>query len=160
MIRELEHLIHETEDYKKRMEQAERQMKSSMSAFMAAHSATMEVLGVAGKVQYHQRFSLEGLRDIRCMFCMMVFDSHDVQNRHIISCHWTVFEATVSICYTCCKFSYGDVIESASICGFFIYENISLSGRCHIVLFVYCRGRNRQFRDNMQVCRKKIRMRS
>ena len=52
---ELEHLVHEIEDYKKRMEQAERQMKSSTSAFMAAHSAMMEVLGVAGKVQYHQR---------------------------------------------------------------------------------------------------------
>ena len=68
------------------------------SAFMSAHSAMMEVLGVAGKVQYHQRFSSKGLRDIRCMFCMMVFDSHEVQKKHIISCHWTVFEATVSIC--------------------------------------------------------------
>ena len=65
---ELEHLVHEIEDYMKWMEQAERQMKSSTSAFMAAHSATMEVLGVAGKVQYHQRFSSKGLRDIRCMF--------------------------------------------------------------------------------------------
>ena len=46
---ELEHLVYEIEDYKKRMEQAERQMKSSISAFMAAHSAMMEVLGVAGK---------------------------------------------------------------------------------------------------------------
>ena len=39
------------------MEQAEKQMKSSSSAFMAALSATVEVLGVAGKVQYHERFS-------------------------------------------------------------------------------------------------------
>ena len=114
-------------------------MKSSTSAFMAAHSAMMEVLGVAGKVQYHQKLSLKGLRDIRCMFCMMVFDSHEVWKRHIISCHWTVFEATVSICYTCCKVLYGNVIATAyacaSICGFFIYENMSLSGRCHIVHF-------------------------
>ena len=48
-------------------------MKSHMSAFMAAHSATMEVLDVAGKVQYNQQFSSKGLRDIRCMFCTMVF---------------------------------------------------------------------------------------
>ena len=30
---------------------------------MAAHAATMEVLGVAGKVKYHERFSKKGLRD-------------------------------------------------------------------------------------------------
>ena len=161
---ELEHLMHDLEDYQKRMKQAEKQMQSSSSAFMAAHSAMMEVLGVAGKVQYHQRFSHKGLRHIRCMFCMMVFNSHEVQKRHIISCHWTVFEATVSISYTCCKFLYGNVIATAyacaSICGFFLYENMSLSGRCHNVLFVYCRGRNKQFRGNMPVCKKKIRMRS
>ena len=139
VMRNWDHLVQDIEDYKKSMEQAERQMKSSTSVFMAAHSATMEVLGVAGKVQYNQRFSLKGLRDIRCMFCTMVFDSHEVRKRHIVSCLWTIFEATVSICYTCCKFSYGNVIAtaytSASICGFFIYENMSLSGRCHIVHF-------------------------
>ena len=139
---ELEHLVHEIEDYKKRMEQAEQQMKSSSSAFMAAHSAMMEVLDVAGKVQYHERFSHKGLRDIRCMFCMMVFDSHEIWKRLIISCHWTVFEATVSISYTHCNFFYGNVIATAyacaCICGFFIYANMSLSGRCHIVLFLYC----------------------
>ena len=98
------------------------------------------------------------------MFYMMVFDSHEVWKRHIISCHWTVFETTVSISYTSCKFLYGNVIATAyacaSICGFFIYENMSLSGRCHIVLFVYCRGRNKPFAGNMAVCKKNIRMRS
>ena len=54
---ELEHLMLDIEDYKTSMEQAEKQMQSSSSAFMAAHSAAMKVLGVAGKVQYHQRFS-------------------------------------------------------------------------------------------------------
>ena len=161
---ELKHLVHEIEDCKKSMEQAERQMKSSTSAFMAAQSALMDILSVAGKVHYHQRFSSKGLRDMRCMFCTMIFNHHEVWKRHIISCHWTVFEATVSICYTCCKFLYGNVIATvyacASICGFCVYENMSLSGRCHIVLFVYFRGSNRQFRDNMQVCKKKIRMRS
>ena len=76
---ELEHLVHDIEDYQKRMEQAEKQIKISSSAFMAAHSATMEVLGVAGKMQYHKRFSHKGLRDVRCMFCTMVFDNHEVQ---------------------------------------------------------------------------------
>ena len=32
------------------MEWAEKQMQSTSSAFMAAHSAAMEVFGVAGKV--------------------------------------------------------------------------------------------------------------
>ena len=58
--KELEHLLNEIEDYQKKMEQAEEQIKSSSSAFMAAHSATMEVLGVAGKLQYHERFSRKG----------------------------------------------------------------------------------------------------
>ena len=105
---------------------------------MTAHSAMMEVLGVAG----NERFSHKGLRDIRCMFCTMVFNSHEVGKRHIISCHRTVFEANVSICYTCCKFSYGNVIVTAysctNICGLFIYEKYVTSGRCHIVLFVFC----------------------
>ena len=136
---ELEHLVEEIEDYKKSMNQAEKQMKSGTSAFMAASSTTMEVLGMGGKVQYNQRFHSRGLTDIRCMFCTMVFQSHKVRKRHIISCHWTTFEGTVSICYTCCKFLYDNVIAtayaSANICGFFIYENMSLSGGCHIVQF-------------------------
>ena len=95
---------------------------------------------------------------------MMVFDSIEVWKRHIISCHWTVFEATVSISYKCCKFLYGNVIATAYACasifGFLIYENMSLSGRCHIVHFVYCKGRNKQFTGNMAVSKKKIRMTS
>ena len=54
---QLQHLVTEIEDYWKKMEKAEVHMKSSSSAFMAAHSATMEVLGVAGKVKYHEKFS-------------------------------------------------------------------------------------------------------
>ena len=69
---ELEHLVHEIENYKKSMEQAQKQMQSTSSAFMATHSGTMEVFGVAGKVQYQQRFSHKGVRHFRCMFCMMV----------------------------------------------------------------------------------------
>ena len=101
---ELEYLVNKIEDYKKQMAQAEKQMESSSLAFLTAHAATMVVLGMVGKVQYHEQFSKKGLRDLRCMFCMMVFDSYKVRNRHIISCHLTVFEATVSISYKCCKF--------------------------------------------------------
>ena len=159
---ELEYLVNDIEDYKKKMAQAEKQMQSSSSTFMTAHAATMEVLGMVGKVQYHERFSNKGSRDVRCMFCMMVFDSYEVRNRHIISCHWTVFEATVSISHKCCKFLYGNVIATAyacaSICGFFIYENMSLSGRCHIVVLLYCRERNKQFKGNIAVSQKRIRM--
>ena len=39
-----------------RIWQKHRHMKSSTSAFLSAHAATMEVLGVAGKVKYHHRF--------------------------------------------------------------------------------------------------------
>ena len=78
---ELEHLVEEIEDYKKSMKQAEKQMKSSTSAFMAAHATTMEVLGEAGKVQYNQRFHSRGLTDIRCMFCTMVFPSYEVRKK-------------------------------------------------------------------------------
>ena len=115
-----------------------RKANESTSAFMAACSTTMEVLIVAGKVRYNQRFCSRGLTDIRCMFCRMVFQSHEVRKKHI-SCHWTIFEATVSICCTCCKILYDNVIATAyastGICGFFIYDNMSLSGRCHIVQF-------------------------
>ena len=128
---ELEHLVHDIENYKKSMEWAEKQMQSTSSAFMAAHWSTMEEFGVTGKVQYQQRFSHKGVRHIRCMFCMMVFNSHEVHNKHITSCHWTVFEATVSISYTCCKFLYGNVIVTAyacaSVCGFFsIWKYVTL----------------------------------
>ena len=41
---ELEHLVEEVEDYKKSMKEAEKQMKSSTSAFMTAHATTLEYL--------------------------------------------------------------------------------------------------------------------
>ena len=116
-----------------------KQMKSNTSAFMAAHATTLEVLGEAGKVQYRQRFHSKVSTDMKCMFCTMVFSSSELKKKHIISCHWAIFEDTVSISYTCCKFLYDNVIAtvyaSASICGFFIYENMSLCGTCDIVHF-------------------------
>ena len=73
---ELKNLVTEVEDYRQKMAKTEVQMKSTSSAFMAAHLATMEVLGVAGKVKYNERFSKKGSRDVRCMFCSRVFDSN------------------------------------------------------------------------------------
>ena len=55
---ELEHLVEEIEDYKKSMKEAEKQMKSTTSAFLAAHATMMEALGEAGKVEYKQEVSL------------------------------------------------------------------------------------------------------
>ena len=83
---ELKNLVTEVEEYRQKMAKAEVQMKSTASAFMAVHSATMEVLGVAGKVKY-ERFSKKGSRDIRCMFCSMVFNNIEVQKRHILTAH-------------------------------------------------------------------------
>ena len=112
---ELQHLGSEIEDYWKKMEKAEVQMKSSSPAFMAAHLATMEVIGVAGDVKYSERFSRKSSRDVRCVLYNGV-DSHEVQKRHILSYHWKVLEATVSISNKCFKFLYGNAIASAYAC--------------------------------------------
>ena len=101
---ELEDVIKEIKDYKQQMVQTEKLMEVSSSAFLSAHAATMEVLGMVEKVKYHDRFCKTGSRDVRCMFCMLVFDSHELQNKHIISFHWMAFAATVSISDKCCKF--------------------------------------------------------
>ena len=136
---ELEDLVAEIEDYKKSMQVAEKEMKASTSAFMAAHATTLEVLGEARKVQYKQRFCSKVSRDMKCMFCRMTFSSAELWKKHIISCHWAIFEDTVSISYTCCKFLYNNVIAtvyaSASLYGFFIYESMYLCGTCDIVHF-------------------------
>ena len=92
------------------MEKAEVQMKSHLLAFMTAPLATMEVFGVAWEVKYNERFSSKGPRDVRCMFCIMVFDGHEMRKGHILSYHWKVFEVTVSISHKCFKFLYVNVI--------------------------------------------------
>ena len=161
---ELQHLVSEIEDYRKKMEKAEVQMKSSLSAFMTTHLATMEVLGVTGEVKYSERFSREGPGDLRCMFCTMVFDSHKMKKRYILSFHWNVFEVTLGISHKCFKFLYENAIASAyscaSIFGFSTYENILVCGRYYIVLFAYCRGMNKQLKGEMQLLNKKIRITS
>ena len=159
---ELEDLIKEIKDYKQQMAQMEKQMEASSSAFLSVHAATMEVLGMIGKVKYQERFHKKGSRDVRCMFCMLVFESCELLNKHIISCHWMVFTATMSISDKCCKFLYGNVTATAyacaSICGFFIYENLSVSGRCHIVVLLNCSEQNKQLSGNKGVFQKRIRM--
>ena len=84
--------------------------------FITAHLATMEVLGVAGEVKYSERFSRKGPRDVRCMFCIMVFDSQEMRRRHILGYHWKAFEVTVIIYYKCFTFLYQNTIESAYAC--------------------------------------------
>ena len=106
----------------------------------------------AGKVQYKQRFHSRGLTDIRCMFCTMVFPIYEVRKRHIMSCHWTIFEATVSISYTCCKFLYDNVIQLHMHMQ--LYVDSLYMKMCHflvdVILFIFvcCRGRNRQLRED------------
>ena len=94
---ELQDLVSEIEEYKQNMVKVEAQMRSTTSDFMSAHAATMEVLGVAGKVKYDERLRKKGVRDVRCMFCTMVFENVEVQKKHILTAHWKVFTATVSI---------------------------------------------------------------
>ena len=160
---ELVDLVTEIEDYKKSMQVGEQEMKASTSAFMAAHATTLGVLGEAGKVQYKKRFCSKLSRDVKCMFCTMEIFSAEVWKKHIICCHWAIFEDTVSISYTCCKYLYENVIPtvyaSASVCGFFIYEGMYLCGTCNIVHFLCCRGRNRQEQENMAVYRQRMMIR-
>ena len=97
----LVHLVGEIEEYKKSMEVAEWEMRESMSAFMAAHGTTLEVLGEAGKIQYKQRFCTKVSTDVKCIFCTMQFPSVELCKKHMIDSHWAIFQHTVSICYTC-----------------------------------------------------------
>ena len=97
----LVHLVGEIEEYKKSMEVSEWEMRESMSAFMAAHGTTLEVLGEAGKIHYKQRFHTKVSTDVKCIFCRIQFPSVELHKKHIIDCHWAIFEHTVSSCYTC-----------------------------------------------------------
>ena len=83
---ELQDLVSEIEEYEQNMVKAEAQMRSSTSASMSAHAATMEVLGVAGKVKHHERFRKKGVRDVRCMFCTMAFEKYGSTKETYIDC--------------------------------------------------------------------------
>ena len=95
--KELWDLICEVEEYKEHMAKAEKQMKNTTLAFLSAHSATMEVLGAAGKVKYYQTFRKRSAKEVRCMFCSMTFENMGQRKKHIMTVHWTVFTANVSI---------------------------------------------------------------
>ena len=99
----------------------------------------LEVLGEAGKIQYKKRFHRKSSGIIRCMFCKEEFDGVKVCRQHIIDDHWDIFQDTVSICYTCYKFLYENVISTvyafAGVCELFTYESIYLCGICDIVHF-------------------------
>ena len=71
---------------------------------MTAHLATMQVFGVAREVKYSERFSRKGPRNVRCMFCTVVYNSHKMRKGHILSYQWKVFEVNVSISHKCFKF--------------------------------------------------------
>ena len=75
-------------------------MRESTSAFMAAHGTTLEVLGEAGKIKYKQRFCTKVSTGVKCIFCSMQFPTAELRKKHIVDCHWAIFEHTVSICYT------------------------------------------------------------
>ena len=98
---ELVHLVREIEEYKKSMEVAEWQMRESISAFVAVHGTTLEVLGEAGKIKYKQRFCTKVSTYVKCIFCSMQFPTVELHKKHIIDRHWAIFEHIVSICYTC-----------------------------------------------------------
>ena len=95
--KELHDLVHEIEKYEQNMVKADIQMRSTTSAFLSAHAATMEVLGVAGKVKYHKRFRKKGVTGVRCLFCSMGFENMELHKKHIVIAHWKVFTLTVSI---------------------------------------------------------------
>ena len=117
--KELRDLICEVEEYKEHMPKAERQMKNTTSAFLSAHAATMEVLGAAGKVKYDQTFRKRSAKEVRCMFCSMMFENMGQRKKHITTAHWTVFTANVGISHTYFSlglFFYFSTIASADSC--------------------------------------------
>ena len=73
-------------------------MKCATSAFMGAHSVTLEVLGSAGEVKLTDgRFGRKGPWEVKCMFCRMEFDGHELQRKHILRYHWNEVQIEVSI---------------------------------------------------------------
>ena len=123
--KELQDSICEVEEYKEHMAKAERQMKNTTSAFLSAHAVTMEVLGAAGKVKYDQTFRKKSAKEVRCMFCSMMFENMGQRKKHIMTAHWTVFKANVSFSHT--YFSLGLFISSA----------VQLQVQIHVQVYSY-----------------------
>ena len=156
--KELWDLIGEVEEYKEHMKKAERQMKNTTSAFLSAHATTMEVFGAAGNVKYDQTFRKRGAKEVRCMFCSMTFENMGQRKKHIMTAHWTMFTAHVSISHTYFSlglFFYCSTIASADSCAsifvFFRYQHTLIFGTCAIVNFALYRGKNKQLIKNINI---------
>ena len=156
--KELQDLICEIEEYKENMAKAQRHMKSTTSVFLSAHAATMEVLGVAGKVKYHHMFRKKGATEVRCMFCSMGIENMELRKKHIMTAHCRVFTATVSISHKYFQlgpFFHCSVIASADSCtsifSFFRYQNMLIFGTCYIVDFAPYRGNKKPLIKNVHV---------
>ena len=62
-------LVKDIDGLKAEMEKSKHDMKGATSAFMGAHSVTLEVLGSAGEVKLMDgRFSRKGPWEVKCMF--------------------------------------------------------------------------------------------
>ena len=83
---------------KAEMQKSKDNMKGTTSAFMGVHSVTLEVLGSVGEVKFTDgRFSRKGRHEVKCMFCHMEFDQHELCRRHILTYHWHDMQIEVSM---------------------------------------------------------------
>ena len=72
-------LVKDIDLLKAEMEKTQHVMKGATSAFMGAHSVTLEVLGSAGEVKLTDgRFSRKEPQEVKCMFCTMQFNGHEL----------------------------------------------------------------------------------
>ena len=72
-------LVKDIDGLKVEMEKIQDAMKDAKSAFMGAHSVMLELLGSAGEVKLtDERFSRKGPWEVKCMFCTMEFDGHEL----------------------------------------------------------------------------------
>ena len=80
------------------MEKNQDAMKGVQSEFMGAHSVMLEVLGSAGQVKLtDERFNRKGPPEVKCMFCTMEFDGHELQRKYILKYHWNEMQINVII---------------------------------------------------------------
>ena len=81
-------LVKDTDGLKVEMEKSQDAMKGAQSAFMDAYSVMLEVHGSAGEVKLtDERFSRKGPWEVKCMFCTMEFDGHELWRKHILKYH-------------------------------------------------------------------------
>ena len=91
-------LVKDIDGMKVKIEKSKNDMKGATSAFRGAHSVTLEVLGSADEVKFTDgRFSWKGPREVKCMFCNMEFDGHELCRKCILRYHWHEVQIEVSI---------------------------------------------------------------